>query len=520
MIAPSEPKPWSRLVVEAGLSRAWQRAIDPAIVSIVEDSRHARPGSCFVARCGLVQDGHAYIPQAVAAGASAIVCTRDVDAVDGVAVLKVPDTSGVAGRLAMALTGWADIQRNGRLRVVGITGTNGKSTTCYLLRAILKRADHPTALLGTVQYDLLSRTIQAERTTPTCSELISYLAEATGAGATHAVMEVSSHALDQGRCENIDFSVGIFSNLTRDHLDYHGTMDAYLKAKKKLFDSLDAKATAVVNAHDPAAVAIVADCRAPVLRYGICGDASPTGAEDRDSLHVSARILAMTANGTRFELSIRRPGDASADRTGVPVDLALVGRHNVLNALAAGAAASALGVGIEAIAVGLQDMACVPGRLERVVTGAENRNVLIDYAHTDDALDNVLSALRPLVAGRLILVFGCGGKRDSQKRPMMAAVAARYADAIVVTSDNPRTEDPQAIIDAILAGFPAEAMARVHVEPDRREAIAQAIGMAGPEDAVLLAGKGHETYQEIGDRKIPFDDAAVAREVLEARLVG
>jgi len=520
MIASSRPKPWSRLVVEAGLTRGWHGLADPAIVSVVEDSRKVQPGCCFVARRGERTDGHAYVAQAVAAGAAAIVCERDVDGADGVAVLKVADATGAAGRLAAVLTGLADIQRAGRLDVVGITGTNGKSTTCYLLRAILERAGHSTALLGTVQYDLLSRTIAAERTTPALSELISYLAEAAGAGARHAVMEVSSHALDQRRCEGVRFSVWVFTNLTRDHLDYHETMDAYLKAKKKLFYSLDPRATAVVNAHSPAAATVVADCRAPVVRYGIVGDSLACGDGGAEVPDVAARIDAMAAHGTRFELRLgpRLTRGSGGRPATAAVDLALIGRHNVLNALAAGGAAAALGVGIETIAAGLRDVAFVPGRLQRVSGGADDLNVLVDYAHTDDALDNVLSALRPLVAGRLILVFGCGGQRDVKKRPMMAAAVARYADAIVVTSDNPRGEDPQAIIDDILAGFSADAMDRVLVEPDRRRAIAWAIGMAGPEDVVLLAGKGHETYQEIGDRRIAFDDAVVAREVLEARL--
>jgi len=505
---------WSRLIVEAGLTDAWGGRVNPEIRRVVEDSRRVGPGCCFVAVRGHRVDGHAYIHQAVAAGAAAIVCERAVEVPAHVALLRVPDSTGTASRLAAVLTGLADMQRQGRFTLVGITGTNGKSTFCYLLRAILRRAGLRTALLGTVQYDLLGRTVTAEMTTPPATTLIEYLAEAARAGATHAVMEVSSHALDQRRCDGLRFAVGVFSNLTGDHLDYHHTRHAYLKAKKRLFDGLDARATAVINTEDPAGPEMVADCAAPVMRYGIEGDtvSSGDGAEAPD---VTAKILAMTTAGTRFELRVRPPDGAEAVEV---VDLSLVGRHNVQNALAAAAAAVALGVDVGVIAAGLQEVSCVPGRLQRVASGADALNVLVDYAHTDDALKNVLSALRPLTRGRLIVVFGCGGDRDRTKRPRMAAVAARLADVIIVTSDNPRTEDPQAIIDDILAGFPAEARARVTVEPDRRQAIHRAIAAAEPTDVVLLAGKGHETYQQIGDRKIDFDDVAVAREALAARV--
>jgi UDP-N-acetylmuramoyl-L-alanyl-D-glutamate--2,6-diaminopimelate ligase len=341
------------------------------------------------------------------------------------------------------------------------------------------------------------------------------LAEAAAAGATHAVMEISSHALDQGRCAGLRPAVGVFSNLTGDHLDYHQTMEAYLRAKKRLFDSLEPQASAVINAEDPAGEAMLADCRARVLRYGIASGGNGTGR--LDGLDVLATVREMSATGTRFELAARYPGGGGAVSTCM-VDSRLVGRHNVQNCLAAAGAAVALGIDLEMIAAGLAAVRNVPGRLQAVDTGEAGFTVLVDYAHTDDALANVLSALRPLTEGRLIVLFGCGGDRDRTKRPRMARVAARWADRVLVTSDNPRTEDPGAIIDEIMTGFAADDLSKVTVEPDRRAAIAQAIGLAGAGDVVLLAGKGHETYQIIGRQRIDFDDAAVASDIIRSNI--
>ncbi|UCD30406.1 MAG: UDP-N-acetylmuramoyl-L-alanyl-D-glutamate--2,6-diaminopimelate ligase, partial [Planctomycetota bacterium] len=332
---------------------------------------------------------------------------------------------------------------------------------------------------------------------------------------THAVIEASSHALDQGRCEGIRFSVGVFSNLTGDHLDYHNNMDAYKQSKKRLFDGLDCDAAAVVNIDDPVGEEMLADCCAGrVLRCSLTQDGSRFSSHTPD---VFADIDECSAKGTRFDVIIRRSGADSdgADIESGRVDSPLIGEHNVQNSVLAAAAASALGIPPEVIAKGLALVHFIPGRLERVTPDNDpGFSVLVDYAHTDDALANVCSALRGLVDSRLIVMFGCGGDRDCSKRPRMARVAAKFADVLVVTSDNPRTEDPQRIIDDILAGFEPDQMSRVCVEPDRRRAIAQAIALAEPGDMVLLAGKGHETYQEIGRERVPFDDVAVANEIL------
>jgi UDP-N-acetylmuramoyl-L-alanyl-D-glutamate--2,6-diaminopimelate ligase len=444
-------------------------------------------------------------------------------------VLQVESGRGVAGRLASVLTGLDAAFREDRLKIVGITGTNGKSTFCYLAQSILRAAGKPAALLGTVQYDLLARRIEASMTTPPAVDLVGYLAEAVQAGASHAVMEVSSHALDQGRCDGLRFAVGVFSNLTGDHLDYHHDMESYLQAKKRLFDRLEPGAVAAVNRDDDAGDRMVADCAADVIRYGVeggRGDRAGASAR-RVACEVVARILEHSAAGTRFELQVRpgparrNPGLPSAPAA-VEVFTPLIGNHNVQNCLAAASAGIGLGLPLEIVAHGIAAVQVVPGRLQRVPVpggpdGRDPFSVFVDYAHTDDALVNVLSALKPYVgAGRLIVLFGCGGDRDRGKRPRMARAVAGWADRILLTSDNPRTEDPLAIIEDAMAGFTPADRERVQVEPDRRKAIGAAMSMARPGDIVLLAGKGHETYQQIGLEKFPFDDAAIAADALRA----
>ncbi len=504
---------WSHLVNAAGLAPGWRGGDDPLITSVAEDSRQVSPGAVFVALRGTLSDGHTYVPAALNAGAVAVVAERDIDVPAGVPLIKVASARGVAGRLAAIVYGLEKRLRSGDFRVIGITGTNGKSTFCYLTRGIFQEVGEPAAMLGTVEYDLIARRMEATMTTPPAATLVSYLAEAADAGATRAVMEVSSHALDQGRVDGIRFSVGVFSNLTGDHLDYHKDMESYLLAKKRLFDGLGADAFAVINGDDPAGDRMVASCRAKVLRFGILG----TGGRREPEAQVAARIQAMDANGTRFHLIVDAPA-ADLARDAAEVNLPLVGRHNVQNALASAAACLAMGVPLPVVAKGLEQTRVVPGRLERVDLAPIGETdpgftVLVDYAHTHDALTNVLSALRPLTSGRLIVMFGCGGDRDRTKRPKMAAAVAAYADLAVVTSDNPRTEDPQAIIDEVLTGFPAGSSSRVRVEPDRRKAIGQCLATAGAGDVVLLAGKGHETYQEIGRERLPFSDVAMAKEL-------
>lgn len=511
---------WSQLVGDAGLVERWGGPHDPLVTSVVEDSRQVSPGACFVATTGLHVDGHTFVEAAVAKGAVAVISERPVALPHGVAGLVTGNDRGLAGRLAATLYGLDKAQRDGCLRVVGITGTNGKSTFCFMMRSILQVAHHPTALLGTIEYDLLARKVTASMTTPPATTIMSYLAEALEAGATHAVMEVSSHALDQDRCAGVQFAVGTFSNLTGDHLDYHRDMESYLRAKKKLFDGLGPSATAVVNMDDPRSEEIVADCRGRVVRYGVQHDGQRADGRVPD---VCAIVRESNPSGTRFDLVLRGSASTSGREESCEVLSPLIGNHNVQNSLAAVGSSIALGVPLATVVAGLEAAKCIPGRLQRVEVPAggfrkdPGFTVLVDYAHTDDALKNVLSALKPLVGqsgGRLIVMFGCGGDRDRTKRPRMAKVAAEWADRAVVTSDNPRTEDPTGIIQDIMRGFDPSDIARVCVEPDRRKAIQEAIGMAGKGDIVLLAGKGHENYQEIGRERFPFDDLAIAAEVL------
>ncbi len=480
---------FGQLLEAAGVEVLARRG-DGRIRKVVADSRQVQPGTCFVAVRGPDADGHDYIGQAVAAGAEAIVCEDPAAVGSATAFARVADTAVAAGLLAQAALGWP---ARG-LQVLGATGTKGKTTFAYLVRHILQSSGHKVGMIGTISYEFADQSIPAYNTTPGAVELADLTAKMVAAGVTHLVMEVSSHALDQRRTAGLEFAAAAFTNLSGDHLDYHRTMENYLAAKRQLFDDLRPDATAVLNLDDEASAEIDFATDAKVLWYGL----SPAA-------DLRARIEKIDSAGTRFDL-------IHEDKT-VHVASGLIGRHNVMNCLAAAGVCLSQGMSLAAIAEALNRPVTVPGRFQRVDAGGPFQ-VLVDYAHTDDALANALSALQPLTEGRLIAVFGCGGDRDHTKRPRMACVAQRWADRVIVTSDNPRTEDPDAIIDEIVAGFDAEGRAKLHVEPDRRAAIAEAIGQAQPGDVVVLAGKGHEDYQLIGCTKHHFDDAEVAAEAL------
>ncbi len=472
------------LVPEAVLTEVGERAVS----GIFDDSRRVQPGGVFVAVRGTSADGRHFIDDAVANGATAVVGEELQPRGDAV-IINVDDTRAVLATLAQR---WYGVAADGccGLKLAAVTGTNGKSTTAFMTRAILRAAGMPCGLLGTVHYDLCGRSVKADMTTPGPLELAAYLRECADAGAQAAVMEVSSHALDQKRTDGLRFRAAAFTNLTGDHLDYHGTFERYRAAKARLFAGLEPEAIAIVNRDDEQHAAVVQDCRARVVTCSLEREAD-----------ISAKITRGTSRGTYYRLRL-------AGRELV-LENAVVGRHNVYNAMSAAGLAHALGVTHEAIAEGLTAVRNIPGRLQRVPCAAE-ADVFVDYAHTDDALRNVLSVLRPLTRRRLIVVFGCGGDRDRTKRPRMAGAAAEFADAILVTSDNPRTEAPRAIIDDILAGFDAEARRRVMVEPDRAQAIKAALTAGQAGEIVLIAGKGHEDYQLIGDQRIHFDDVEVA----------
>jgi UDP-N-acetylmuramoyl-L-alanyl-D-glutamate--2,6-diaminopimelate ligase len=465
---------------------------------VTHDSRQVGPGAVFVALQGLKVDGAVFAPQAIAAGAAAVVAEQPPATPAGVPWVVVKDA-----RLALALLAAEFFGHPSRqMQVVGITGTNGKTTTSYLINAIFEAAGIRCGLMGTVTYRIGTRAVAATRTTPEAPEVQDLMRQMVDAGCGACVMEVSSHALSLRRADGIYFAAAVFTNLTRDHLDFHADMEDYFAAKRRLFDMLPPSAPAAINMDDPRGAALAEGVARPVT-YAISRAAD-----------VSPGPLSFTLDGLQF--------DARTPQGVVRVKSRLVGKPNVYNILAAVAATSALGVPLGKIERGIATLPGVPGRFELASTAQDDITVIVDYAHTDDALRNLLETARAMATRRLITVFGAGGDRDRTKRPLMGMVAARLSDIVVITSDNPRTEDPVRIIDEVRRGAESETRqsnARVVTIADRREAILDAVRQAGPADVVLIAGKGHEKYQEIGGRTFPFDDVAVAREGLEARRV-
>jgi UDP-N-acetylmuramoyl-L-alanyl-D-glutamate--2,6-diaminopimelate ligase len=481
----------------SGLARAGS-SLDVEATGVTLDSRRATPGCVFVALRGLKADGVTFAPQAIAGGASAVVAERAPESESGVPWLVVKDA-----RLAVALMAAEFFRHPSRqMQVVGITGTNGKTTTSYLLSAMFDAAGIRTGLMGTVTYRIGNREIDATRTTPEAPEVQRLMREMVDAGCRVCVMEVSSHALALHRVDGIHFAAGVFTNLTRDHLDFHENMDSYFAAKRRLFDMLPADAPALINLDDPRGASLVDVAHHPVT-YAINRPAD-----------VTPGPLSFSLTGLAFD--VRTPQGVVRARSG------LVGRPNVYNILAATGTATALGLPTDVIERALDALEGVPGRFEMVSSAADDITVIVDYAHTDDALRNLLETARSVAPDRLITVFGCGGDRDRTKRPLMGMVAARLSDVVVITSDNPRSEDPARIIEDAMPGAQAEIRqgdVEVRTIVDRREAIKDAIGRARRGDVVLIAGKGHEKYQEVAGRVLPFDDVAVAREALSARRV-
>ncbi len=478
-------------------------AADPEVVRVCEDSRKVRAGDLFVARGGTKADGRRFVADAVARGAVAVISAEGVDVGGSVAVARVQDTNLGVALLAHELAG----NPTAGMKMVAVTGTKGKTTVAYLVRSILKAAGTSCGLVGTVEIDDGRTVVPAEMTTPGAVELVDLFVRMRENGTQACVMEVSSHALHQHRTAGIRFGTAMFTNLTGDHLDYHKTMEEYAAAKALLFENLEAGATGVINVDDAWAQRMVAGCRTSVVRYGL----------DR-AADWSASIESMTSAGTEMVVS-------GPQGQGARIRSPLVGKHNVYNTLCAVAGCRATGVPMAAIVRGLEGMAGVPGRLQAVRGKGELPfQVLVDYAHTHDSLKNVLQAVRGTMSsergkGRLICVFGCGGDRDRTKRPKMAAVAQELADLVVVTSDNPRTEQPVAIIEEVCAGFSGSwrTGGQVVVEMDRRTAIQRAIGLAQAGDVVVIAGKGHENYQIIGTTKHHFDDVEEASAALAFR---
>jgi UDP-N-acetylmuramoyl-L-alanyl-D-glutamate--2,6-diaminopimelate ligase len=474
---------------------------NPDVTGVEYDSRRVKPGSVFVAMHGESSDGNRFIDQAIQAGAVAIVTDSPTEKPrEGVAWALVPH-----GRRALARISENFYKRPAeRIAVTGITGTNGKSTTAFLIESILSAAGRKSALIGTIEYQVAGKIYPAPHTTPEALELARLFHEALGQGATDAVMEVSSHALAQQRVFGVPFDVGVFTNLTRDHLDYHKTMEDYFHAKRVLFEGCgtDPPRAVVTNLDDEYGAQLAGFSRkrsSSVLTYGW----------DRGDFHADKTEI--TPRGTRFNMVTAQEK--------VPVFSPLIGRVNVYNILAAAAAAFARDCSTEAISRGVAALTHVPGRFQRVDCG-QPFTVVVDYAHTDDALRNLTALAREFVSrsgagARVITLFGCGGDRDRAKRPLMGEAAGRGSDFVVLTSDNPRSEDPRAIINDALVGLQRTGTKYV-VEVDRRKAIGLAIGEARPGDILLLAGKGHEKMQVTREGSNPFDDVDVAKEVLRA----
>ncbi len=505
------------------------------IARIADDSREAGPGTLFVARPGVAGDGAAYVAGAIEAGAVAVLSSRDVEGMTdepGIVRLVCDDPLAIGARLAMELAG----RPAARLRIAGVTGTNGKTTIATLVRDLTARSLGRCGLIGTVEIHDGREACPARLTTPGRLELASILGRMVDAGSVAVAMEISSHALDQGRTADLDVAVAIFSNLTGDHLDYHGTMEAYAAAKARLFRGLRPEAYAVVNLDDPAAATMLAAC--PARRIGVrrkvdgvesCGDV-PVDGQTNDGLDVKVEALVEfridRIGGDDMTISIDLTFDPAvpsevttlAGLAGT-VTVPLVGTHNAFNTVVAAVAAVLLGGDVDAVRAGLSTLRAPRGRLEPVHDTDDAVRVFVDYAHTDDAIRQVLAAVRPGVpsGASLVAVVGAGGDRDRTKRPRMLRAALDGADRVVVTSDNPRTEDPDAIIDEVMTGARDDEHTRIIRECDRATAIRRAIAEASSGDVVVVAGKGHETYQIVGTERHPFDDVEVVRQALDLR---
>lgn len=473
-------------------------ALDRLVTSVTDDSRAVASGSLFVAVKGERVDGHRFVAQAIQAGAAAIVAQESVEVVS-LPLVKVADSRKALGLIGSRFYG----DPSARLSMIGVTGTNGKTTTTYLCKALLEGIGRHVGLIGTVAYQIGAETIPASHTTPGALELQGLLMKMTQAQLDSVVMEVSSHALAMDRTAGCEYDAAVFTNLTQDHLDYHRTMEEYFQAKLRLFTGLGTgKKTgqrAIVNMDDPRGAQIRNACRVPVWGFAVKGQAD-----------IKAEKVRLSMNGSTFS--------AATPSGTFTVESRLVGEHNVYNLLGAIGVALHVGATCDQVREAVERVTNVPGRFERVSAG-QDFTVVVDYAHTEDALVRLLTAAQALRTHRIITLFGCGGDRDRGKRPKMGRAAVEYSDVVVLTSDNPRTEDPIAILQEVEVGVREALQRRSHVEyhlvPDRRDAIGMAMRLARSGDIVLIAGKGHEDYQIIGTKKVHFDDREVAREAIQ-----
>lgn len=466
------------------------------ITGICAHSKLVSPGNLFIAKKGRTVEGAKYIPEAIEGGAVAILTDMFDPSIKEVTQIMHPNVSSIEGFISAQFNHFP----SDHLFMVGITGTNGKTTTSYLIKHLLDRFRGPSGVIGTIEYIIGAHSYQATHTTPDVARNHRLLREIVNQGCESAVMEVTSHGLDQGRVEHIDFDVAIFTNLSPEHLDYHKTMENYGKAKNILFRSLTVEKNkkkfpkaAIINADDPYASLIVEGCTAPIVTYGIDKPAD-----------LQATGIQLALSGTAFTLNYKG--------LQIPCKVPLVGRYNVYNTLAMIACGLTQGFPIEGILDTLKTFKAVPGRLEPVPNDV-GLTIYVDFAHTPDALDNVLNCLKEFKKGKIITLFGCGGDRDALKRPKMAAVVEKLSDVTIVTTDNPRSEKPEAIIQDIVKGL--QRPDKCIVEVDRRLAISKAIEMATKDDIVLLAGRGHEPYQTFAFHTLEFDDRKVASEICE-----
>lgn len=483
---------------------------DPLVSGLFHDSRSVEPGGVFFALRGEKFDGHEFVEQAVSHGAAVVVAEKAVKVSQGVIVLQVPDTRKALAEAAAVFYG----DPTAAMQVVGVTGTNGKTTTTWLLESVVRAAGKRPAVIGTINYRFADQVYNAPHTTPEAVELLRTVRSFRDQGADSLVMEVSSHALEQHRVDGVHFRVGVFTNLTPEHLDYHGSMQNYYAGKKRLFSELLPRdgGRAVINLDDAYGGRLVAEVPG-ALTFGCSKDAA-----------VHPLDVSLSLEGIR--------GRIQTPKGELVLDSPLVGQFNLENLLGAVAAASALDIAPQIIAQGITQAPPVPGRLERIAN-ERGALILVDYAHTGDALEKALLTVRQLQPQRILTVFGCGGDRDRSKRPVMGDIAVRWSDLVFVTSDNPRSENPQAIIEDILVGcreagaeFLSETRLRqvghkgFWVDPDRRRAIALAVSLLQPGDVLLVAGKGHEDYQIVGTQRFHFDDREEVRRALKEQEVG
>lgn len=480
--------------VLAGVSLLeFEGSMDEKILGIAYDSRKVQPGFLFAALKGVKTDGHAFIDEAVRRGAAAVLSSRPKPQTFSKTWIKVADEREALGVCSANYYG----HPSQHMIVIGITGTKGKTTITYILEQILNKSKFTPGVIGTISYRGPNMDFSAERTTPEASDLQGMLRKMVDNGATHCLMEVSSHALEFKRVSGIEFDMAVFTNLSGEHLDYHQSMDRYFEAKKKLFLPSQKKKTAVVNADDEWGKRLISEIATEFVTFGL-----------KPSAVVRAAKFSFNADG--IELSIKHPAGTMA------VTSPLLGKPNVYNILASIASALALNIPVPAIEEGVASLSGVPGRFEKI-RNSRGLHIYVDYAHTDDALKNLLETARELAPKRVILVFGAGGDRDRTKRPRMGSIAGKLADLTILTSDNPRSEDPLAIISDIEQGIKNTGPDKYLIQPNRKQAIKEALSMARENDTILVAGKGHEDYQIVKDKVFPFSDKEVIQEFLKEK---